>query len=87
MIGMSYWMIIHIGIATNRLRNNLKLLIHFFISILLTFMGIKYFPLYLSSNGNSNGAAFLFAPIILVGSYILLRFLYIKAYKMEPVIA
>ena len=83
-IGMAHWAILFLSVFWGFLRNNKAIIIQFILSCLLLYLGIKYYPLGLPSKGNSNGAGFLFGPIIFITLYTLLRMFYKKVYNMEP---
>jgi len=83
-IGMVHWGLLFICVSWGLLRNNIVILVNFIISCILFYLGLKYFSLELPCKGNSNGAGFLFGPIIFIILYASLRAFYKKVYKMEP---
>ncbi len=83
-IGAIYWAILFLSVFFGSLRNNVILTIHFVISSVMLYYGIKYLPLNLPCEGNENGAGFLFGPIVFVASYTALRFTYKKIFNVEP---
>ncbi len=83
-IGTAYWGLLFLSVLWGWLRNNKILFIHLVFSSLILYFGVKYLPLNLPCQGNSNGAGFLFGPIVFVISYALLRMFYKKAFKREP---
>ena len=83
-IGIGYWGILFISVCWGLLRNDKYLIIQFVLSLAALYYGLKYYPMELQTQGNSNAAGFLFSPIVFVSSYALLRIGYKKIYKFEP---
>jgi len=83
-IGIIFWCIMIFLIFFGYSRNNTVLVFYFIGALILTILGLGIFNERISWSGNSNVAGILFAPLMYLTFYVLLRNLYKRAYKFEP---